>query len=96
MQQGLSMPQTMQNVLKRTNAQDLADYKQAASVEAGLRREFYDKFMALRLPFAACDNQDWEYILGAIGDGGRDRFWKEVLRQMRAALERTEKPGSLD
>ena len=33
----------MEKELSRTDAQDLADYKQAASVEAGLRREFMAK-----------------------------------------------------
>lgn len=42
----------------------------------------------LRLPFAPVDDADWEYLLGphAIGQGGRDQFWREVLRQTRAAL----------
>lgn len=82
------------DALKRTDAQDLADYRQAATVEAGLRREFHQKFMALRMPFACVDEQDWDYILGAIGDGGRDRFWKVVLTQMRDALKHTEMSAS--
>lgn len=31
------------------------------------------------------DEQDWQYILSALGDGGRDRFWKEVLGKLKAA-----------
>jgi len=45
----------------------------------------------LRTPFRSVDNQDWEYLLNehALGDGGRDRFWKTVLREMRDALSET-------
>jgi hypothetical protein len=41
----------------------------------------------LRTPFRAVDNQDWDYLLNTkLGYGGRDRFWREVLTEMRAAL----------
>jgi hypothetical protein len=45
---------------------------------------------ALRRPWRAVDDQDWNYIMSVIGDGGRDRFWKAVLTEMRTALEATE------
>lgn len=41
----------------------------------------------LRDPFRAVDAQDWEFVMGALPDGGRGRFWKAVLTEMRAALE---------
>lgn len=41
----------------------------------------------LRDPFRAVDAQDWEFVMGALPDGGRGRFWKAVLGEMRAALE---------
>lgn len=41
----------------------------------------------LRAPFRSCDDQDWQYIASVIPDGGRGRFWKAVLGEMRAALK---------
>ncbi len=41
----------------------------------------------LRHPWRAVDNQDWDYLLKtALGYGGRDKFWRAVLTEMRAAL----------
>jgi hypothetical protein len=40
----------------------------------------------LRLPWRAVDGMDWEYIFSSIGYGGRDRFWRAVLTEMRANL----------
>ena len=41
----------------------------------------------LRAPWRAVDAVDWDYVMGSLGHGGRDRFWKEVLTEMRRALE---------
>lgn len=38
-------------------------------------------------PWRAVDAQDWQYLVSVIPDGGRGRFWKAVLGEMRAALE---------
>jgi hypothetical protein len=35
----------------------------------------------------AVDDQDWDYLKSKLGDGGRDRFWKEVIRDLRVALQ---------
>jgi hypothetical protein len=40
----------------------------------------------LQHPWRAVDDQDWNYVLAALNDSGRGRFWKAVLRQMRTAL----------
>lgn len=40
----------------------------------------------LRAPWSAVDDQDWQYLASLIPDGGRGRFWKAVLGEMRAAL----------
>lgn len=40
----------------------------------------------LRRPWRAVDAQDWQYINSVIPDGGRGRFWKQVLAEMRVAL----------
>lgn len=40
----------------------------------------------LRHPWRAVDGMDWEYLFSTIGWGGRDRFWREVLTEMRAEL----------
>jgi hypothetical protein len=36
------------------------------------------------------DDQDWEYLLSLIGDGGRARFWKDVFAKWRTALTEKE------
>jgi hypothetical protein len=41
---------------------------------------------SLRHPFRGCDNMDWNYLASVIPDGGRGRFWKSVLGEMKAAL----------
>ncbi len=45
-----------------------------------------DVIASLRRPWRAVDDQDWQYIASIIPDGGRGRFWKSVLAEMRAAL----------
>lgn len=40
----------------------------------------------LRRPYRAVDGEDWDFIMGILGDGGRGRFWKAVLTEVRAAL----------
>jgi len=40
----------------------------------------------MRALFHHVDDQDWEYLLSRIGDGGRDRFWKTVIADIRGAL----------
>ena len=37
--------------------------------------------------FCCADDQDWEYLLSRIGDGGRDRFWKSIITDLRPALK---------
>jgi hypothetical protein len=37
-------------------------------------------------PWRAVDDQDWDYLLGLIPDGGRGRFWKAVFAEQRAAI----------
>lgn len=44
------------------------------------------RLRALRRAFRAVDDQDWQYIVSVIPDGGRGRFWKAVLGEARAAL----------
>lgn len=58
----------------------------AAQVRATVTREKAAEIDRLRAPWRAVDDQDWDYILGAIGHGGRDQFWRAVLIEMRAAL----------
>ena len=41
----------------------------------------------LRAPFRAADDQDWEYLLSLLDDGGRGRFWKAVIAEIRSALK---------
>ena len=41
---------------------------------------------ALLSPWQNVDSQDWEYLLSLIPDGGRGRFWKDVLHRQRNAL----------
>lgn len=43
----------------------------------------------MRALFRHVDDQDWEYLLSRIGDGGRDRFWKTVIADIRGALALT-------
>lgn len=50
--------------------------------EAALRAEI----VRLREPWQGVLEDDWAYILSLPGDGGRGRFWKEVLTKMRAAF----------
>lgn len=38
--------------------------------------------------FGMTDDQDWEYLLSLIPDGGRGRFWKAVIAETRQALSR--------
>lgn len=45
-----------------------------------------DEIERLRRPYRAVDAEDWKYIMDALGDGGRGRFWKAVLIEVRAAL----------
>lgn len=52
--------------------------RQRAKYEAEIER--------LRAPFRACDEEDWQYLASVIPDGGRGRFWKAVLREVRGAL----------
>ncbi len=46
------------------------------------------RFWEVEQAMRSVDNQDWEYLLGLLGEGGRDRFWKEVLRDLRKALSK--------
>jgi hypothetical protein len=48
----------------------------------------------LRRPFRAVDAQDWQYIASIIPDGGRGRFWKSVLAEIRVALETNSKTAA--
>lgn len=45
-----------------------------------------DDAISLRHPWRAVDGQDWEYLFSKLGYGGRDKFWRAVLSEMRAAL----------
>ena len=58
---------------------------EVGNLEVELDRRLQEN-VALRAPWRAVDAMDWEYIMSALGDGGRDRFWKAVLAEMRAAL----------
>ena len=49
-------------------------------------RALRDEISLLRKPWRGVDDQDWQYIASVIPDGGRGRFWKQVLAEMRAAL----------
>jgi hypothetical protein len=50
----------------------------------------------LRKPWRAVDDRDWQYIASIIPDGGRGRFWKSVLAEMRAALSSRQEQKELD
>lgn len=41
----------------------------------------------LAAPFRAVDDQDWEFLLSLIPDGGRGRFWKAVFAELRPLLK---------
>lgn len=32
---------------------------------------------------SAVDEQDLDFLLSRLGDGGRDRFWKQVIADLR-------------
>jgi hypothetical protein len=66
---------------------DLAEWKQAASVEAGLRREFAARVAELQKPFEATDAKDWDYLFACLAYGAHGRFWREKLTELRCALE---------
>lgn len=40
----------------------------------------------LRHPWRAVDDMDWDFIMSTLGYGGRERFWRAVLTEMRDAL----------
>ncbi len=40
-------------------------------------------------PFRAVDDQDWDYLIGCLGDGGRGRFWKAIFAELRPLLDQT-------
>lgn len=41
----------------------------------------------LRSPFRNVDDKDWAWIMDWLGDGAHGKFWKDVLTEMRGALE---------
>lgn len=43
----------------------------------------------LRSPFRNADAMDWDHLFRMIPDSGHGQFWKEVLTEMRGALELT-------
>ena len=40
----------------------------------------------LRHAFRAADDEDWRFLFSCLPDGGRGRFWKEVIGEARDAL----------
>lgn len=82
----------MTDIVKRLRAtqfdkDNFPRMKQEKWLPVGLALEAADEIERLRAPWHAVDNEDWRYIVGLIPDGGRGRFWKAVLYDMRAALE---------
>lgn len=49
--------------------------------------EAADEIERLRDPYRAVDDEDWQFIMSKLGNGGRGRFWKAVLTEVRGALE---------
>lgn len=43
----------------------------------------------LRSPFRNVDHKDWAWMMERLGDGGHGKFWKDVMTEMRGALEFT-------
>lgn len=40
-----------------------------------------------RSPFEHADGMDWDYLDSRLGQGGRDKFWRAVFAEFRAALQ---------
>lgn len=68
----------------------LLDRKEPPSLEETVARHAVT-IMQLRNPWRAVDGQDWDYLFSVIPDGGRGRFWKAVLTEMRTALTARER-----
>jgi hypothetical protein len=41
----------------------------------------------LRAPWRNVDERDWIDAFALLGDGGRGKFWRAVLAEMRSAME---------
>jgi hypothetical protein len=68
---------------EETVADDLSDgLKKAADEIEQLRRDLH----AIKFALRSVDDQDWDFLLGQLGDGGRGRFWKTVVNELRPAL----------
>jgi hypothetical protein len=63
--------------------EEMGDYRIAALREMERRLNQFDKIKTALDPV---DNQDWEYLLSLIPDGGRGRFWKTVIADFRSAV----------
>jgi len=66
---------------------EIDDERQAHQVCVEMRNAAVAEIERLWAPFRGVDSFDWAFLMGALPDGGRGRFWKAVLQEMRAALE---------
>lgn len=46
-----------------------------------------DEIERLRRPFRHADALDWAFLMQLLPDTGQGKFWKEVLREARVALQ---------
>lgn len=47
-----------------------------------------EKLHKIELATLAVDDQDWDYLVSKLGYGGRDRFWRSVIENLRPALSK--------
>lgn len=71
-------------MVERGMLEEIGDYRIAALREMERRLNSYDKILEAVRPV---DDQDWEYLLSLIPDGGRGRFWKSVIASLRPTLK---------
>jgi hypothetical protein len=67
----------------------MSDHRSAALLEIDRRLR---KLYAVEFSLRSVDDQDWDFLLGQLGDGGRGRFWKAVVGELRAALKTVNGP----
>jgi hypothetical protein len=45
-----------------------------------------NKLQDIQNALVFADYEDWEYLVSKLGDGGRDKFWKVQIQELRMAL----------
>lgn len=50
--------------------------------------EAADEIERLRQPFRNADDKDWEHLFRMLPQSGHGQFWRSVLTEARAALEK--------